>query len=84
MEFLFTARFLRSLKKITPEIQIDIISAVEKFKNKDNHQKLNLHKLHGEMKTYHAFSANFYYRIIIKINKNKVYFMDVGTHDIYK
>lgn len=84
MEFLFTSRFLRSLRKISPEIQKDIISATEEFGDKNNHKKLGLHKLHGEMKAYHAFSANFYYRIIIKITKNKVYFMDVGTHDVYK
>jgi mRNA-degrading endonuclease YafQ of YafQ-DinJ toxin-antitoxin module len=84
MEFLYTAKFLRSLKKLSPEIQNDIISSVEEFKILKNHQKLNLHKLHGEMKKYHAFSANFYYRIVIKIEKDKMYFMDVGTHDVYR
>jgi mRNA-degrading endonuclease YafQ of YafQ-DinJ toxin-antitoxin module len=84
MEFLYTARFLRSLKKLLPEIQSDIFSSVEEFKNKKNHQRLELHKLHGEMKKYHSFSANFYYRVIIKMEKKKVYFMDVGTHEVYK
>ena len=84
MDFLYTAKFLRSLKKMPPEIQDDIISAVEAFKNKSNHKKLNLHKLQGSMKKYQAFSANFYYRVVIKIEKNIVYFMDVGTHDVYK
>lgn len=84
MEFLYTAKFLRSLKKMSQELQDDIISAVEAFKHKSNHKKLNLHKLQGSMKKYHAFSANFYYRIVIKIQKDIIYFMDVGTHDVYE
>lgn len=84
MDFLYTAKFLRSLKKFSPGIQTDILSSVEEFKKKKNYKKLDLHKLQGKMKKYHAFSANFYYRIIIKIEKGRVYFMDVGTHDVYE
>ena len=84
MELLYTARFLRALKKLSPEIQIDIVSSIEEFKNKKNHKKLDVHKLHGAMKAYHAFSANFYHRVVIKITKDKVYFMDVGTHEVYR
>lgn len=84
MELLYTAKFLRVLKKLSPEIQNDVIISVEEFKNKKNHKKCNVHKLHGEMKEYYAFSSNFYYRVIIKKSKDKVYCMDVGTHDVYK
>ena len=84
MELFYTARFFRSLKKLSSERQVDIVSSIEEFKNKKNHKRLGLHKLHGEMKAYHAFSANFYYRVIIKIDKDKIYFVDVGTHDVYK
>ena len=84
MEFLYTAKFLRSLKKLSNDIQQDIISSVEEFKNIKNHERLDLHKLQGKMKKYHAFSANFQYRVIIKIDKKAVYFMDVGTHEVYK
>ncbi len=84
MDFLYTAKFLRSLKKLPYDVQSDVISSIEEFKNKKNHQRLELHKLHGEMKAYHAFSANFYHRVVIKIKKGRVYFMDVGTHDVYR
>lgn len=84
MEFLYTARFLRSLKKLPQELQSDILASIEEYKDIENHKKLNVHKLQGEMKMYYAFSANFYYRIVIKKDKNKVYYMDVGTHDVYK
>lgn len=84
MELFYTSRFLKSLRKLPSLVQNDVISSVEEFKNKNNHQRLNLHKLHGEMKMYHAFSVNFYYRVVIKISKDNVHFMDVGTHDVYK
>ncbi len=84
MEVFFTARFLRSYNKLPLAVQDDVQEAVEKFKQKQNHEALKLHKLHGKMKKYHAFSANFSYRIIIKIEKNSVYYMDVGDHSIYE
>jgi mRNA-degrading endonuclease RelE of RelBE toxin-antitoxin system len=84
MGFLYTARFLRSLKKLDVRIQTDVINAIEEFKDSKNHKKLDLHKLHGVMKKYHAFSANFYYRIVIRIGKSCIYFIDVGTHDVYQ
>jgi mRNA-degrading endonuclease YafQ of YafQ-DinJ toxin-antitoxin module len=84
MEFLFTARFLRSFSKLPPGLQSDIESAPEEFRQKKYHEKLKLHKLHGKLRKYHAFSANFSYRIIIKKEGNTVYFMDVGDHSIYE
>ncbi len=58
--------------------------AVEKFKQKSNNGALKLYKLHGKMKQYHAFSANFSYRVTIKIEKQKVYYMDIGDHGVYE
>jgi mRNA-degrading endonuclease YafQ of YafQ-DinJ toxin-antitoxin module len=84
MELFFTARFLRSFAKLESAVQEDVESAVERFKLKENHESLKLHKLHGKLKQYHAFSANYKYRIIIKIEKSKVYCMDVGSHSMYE
>ncbi|MFZ2500813.1 MAG: hypothetical protein WAW90_02375 [Minisyncoccia bacterium] len=84
MRYLYTARFLRSLKKCDSVVQDDVVSAVVSFeKGKKSSTALKLHKLHGKFKAYHAFSANFSYRIIIKIGKGVTYYLDVGTHDIY-
>lgn len=84
MEFLYTQRFLRSLKKIPPEVQEDVFDVIDRFRDKGNHEALRLHKLTGRMKKYHAFSVNFAYRIIIEITKEGVYFIDMGTHDVYR
>lgn len=84
MELFYTARFLRSFTKLEQAVQDDVESAIEDFKKKENHERLKLHKLHGKMKLYHAFSANYSYRIIVKFEKKNVYCMDVGDHRVYE
>ena len=84
MQYLYTARFLRSLKRYEDGVQDDIIGAIKLFETGKNNKILKLHKLHGKFKTYHAFSVNFSYRVIIKISKQSIYYVDVGTHDIYQ
>jgi len=83
MQYLYTARFLRSLKKCEEAVQEDVTHAVKLFEIGKNNKTLKLHKLHGKFKAYHAFSANFSYRVIIRISKQAIYYIDVGTHDIY-
>jgi mRNA-degrading endonuclease YafQ of YafQ-DinJ toxin-antitoxin module len=84
MEYLYTARFLRSLKKCEEAVQDDVLHAVKLFESGKNDKALKLHKLHGRFTAWHAFSANFTYRVIIKIEKKVIYYLDVGTHDVYK
>ncbi|HCC06013.1 TPA: hypothetical protein DEP94_01465 [Candidatus Nomurabacteria bacterium] len=84
MQYFYTARFLRSLKKCEDAVQDDILRAVKLYEKGKSDEILKLHKLHGKMKIYHAFSANFSYRVVIKIGKTETYFMDVGTHEVYR
>ncbi len=84
MEVLYTARFLRSYAKLPSEVQSDIEEALTLFKKDPRHVSLRLHKLKGRMGKYHAFSANFSYRIVVKIEKGKTYCMDVGDHGVYE
>lgn len=84
MQYLYTARLLRSLKRCDEAVQDDVFYAVKLFEKGGNNERLKLHKLHGKFKAWHAFSVNFSYRIIIKIEKRVTYYLDVGTHDVYK
>ena len=84
MEILYTARFLRSFKKLPEDVKIDVISATEAFEKNPISKDLKVHKLHGKMKRYFACSANFSYRIVFKKQGRKIYMMDVGTHDVYQ
>ena len=82
MEFLYTARFLRSLKKLPTSVSDDCFHAVELFKG-GKRKELKFHKLQGKLKGLCSFSANFSYRIVVRVDKKAVYFMDVGSHAIY-
>ncbi len=82
MEFLYTARFLRSLKKLPALVSDDCLRAIELFK-KGEKKNLTFHKLHGKLKGLCSFSANFSYGIVVRVEKKIVYFMDVGSHVIY-
>ena len=84
MELLYTARFLRSLKKLPEEIQEEIVIALRVYAQDQKHPLLKAHKLSGKWNGYHAISAGFHYRIILKVSKNEAFCMDVGSHDVYR
>ncbi len=84
MQYFYTARFMRSLKKCESGIVDDVIGAISLFEKGESDKALKLHKLKGKMKRYQAFSVNFSYRVIIKVEKDSTYYMDIGTHDVYK
>lgn len=84
MQFLYTAKFLRTLNKLSKSVAEDVYIAIDDFKKKENHQRLKLHKLHGSFKKYYAFSVNYKYRIIIKIENKNIFFIDIGDHLIYE
>jgi mRNA-degrading endonuclease YafQ of YafQ-DinJ toxin-antitoxin module len=83
MHVAFTARFLRSLEKLSPELQEDAIDAISIYKRSPRNQKLRLHKLSGTLRGYHAISINYRYRIILKVAGKTSYCMDIGTHAVY-
>lgn len=83
MEVYYTARFLRTFAKLESNLQTDVESAIDDFVRDIHTPSLRLHKLHGNMKQYHAFSANYNYRIVVKIEKGSAHFMDVGDHSVY-
>jgi len=84
MEHAYTPRFLRSFKRLPRGVQDDVLDAVERFKKDQTFPQPRLHKLSGELKKYHAFSANFSYRVIIHIHRKEVLFINVGSHDMYQ
>lgn len=82
--YIFQPIFLRTLKKLHKDIQQEALESIESFKDEKNHKSLKLHKLHGVFENLYAFSVNYKYRIIIEFVDDKVLFLDIGNHDIYK
>lgn len=84
MEILYTARFLRSLKKLPEEIQEEVVEVLDAYRSDNKNPLLRSHKLTGKWKGYHAIAVGFRYRVVLKTSKKETYCMDIGTHDVYR
>ncbi|HFC11081.1 MAG TPA: hypothetical protein ENJ75_02755 [Candidatus Kaiserbacteria bacterium] len=83
MRYFSTGKFLRTLQKYESPVRQDIARAIRLFEAGER-ESIGLHRLHGRMRAYHAFSANFSYRVVVKMTKKASYYIDVGTHDVYQ
>jgi mRNA-degrading endonuclease YafQ of YafQ-DinJ toxin-antitoxin module len=81
----YSEKFLKSLKRLPKKL---IEKAYEKekiFRENPFHPLLRTHKLHGKDKDCWAFWVDYKYRIkFIFLSENKVLFLDIGPHNIYK
>lgn len=85
MKVAYTPRFLRLYKKLPSGLQDEVIEKIELFKNIDNHQRLDVHKLKGRLKKFYGFSVNHRDRVVFEyMSENEVAFLAVGDHEIYK
>ena len=65
----YTARFLKSLKKLEKDLQEEVYSKINLFEENENHEILKLHKLKGILSDKYSFSINYKYRVILYKNK---------------
>jgi len=80
----FTPEFFRRLKKLSPQLQEIAFKKIELFKNRSNHQRLEVHKLHGEFKGFFGFSIDRKNRIIFEwISNREALLHTIGDHSIY-
>ncbi|MBI5645087.1 hypothetical protein HY970_03230 [Candidatus Kaiserbacteria bacterium] len=83
----FSKEFLRELSKLPKELQEEVAEKVEAFKDRDNHHRLRVHKLHGPFIGSWSFSVNYRFRIIFIYSgnkKNDVTLITIGDHSIYE
>lgn len=84
----FTSYFVRRLKRIEKTNKIlfeEILEKLELLGHRNNHNSLRVHKLHGDLKEYYAFSINYKIRIVFKfVSNNHAILYDIDDHDIYK
>lgn len=82
---LFTPSFDKQVRKLPPALLNAVSDALEAFKDRSNHQKLKVHKLHGRLKNCHAFSVDYKHRVVFRwITKHKVLLLDFGDHSVYE
>lgn len=82
---LYKPSFVRQYQKLEPELQKEIKEKIEQFKDRDNHKRLEVHKLSGKLEGRHSFSVNYKYRIVFRWkDNNTAVLLAVGDHDVYE
>jgi mRNA-degrading endonuclease RelE of RelBE toxin-antitoxin system len=81
----FTPEFFRSLKKLTPQLQELAFQRIELFRDRNNHRRLKVHKLHGKYAGFFGFSIDRKYRIMFEwVSTSEAKLHTVGDHSIYE
>lgn len=87
IQVFYTPSFVRQYKKLSPSLRQEVKEKIEEFKQKKNHPKLKVHKLHGELRTFYGFSVNYKIHVVFfwaDKNKKTVWLEAVGSHDVYR
>lgn len=85
MEVIYTNKFLKLYKKIPVKIKLLAEKKESVFRNNPNDVRLKTHALSGELDGRYSFSVNYQYRIVFRYSDNEnIYFLAIGTHEIYK
>lgn len=80
----FTPEFFRSLKKLSPQLQEEAFKRIALFRNRSNHQRLKVHKLHGKYAGFFGFSIDHKNRIMFEwIFAEEAKLHTIGDHSIY-
>ena len=77
--------YKKSFKKLLFRIQRKAILKIKISKENPFDPRLKTHSLSGKNKECWAFWIDYYYRVkFIFLSNEKVLFLDIGTHEIYK
>lgn len=80
----FTPEFLRSLKKLAPQLREMAFKRIELFRNRANHQRLKVHKLHGKYAGFFGLAIDRKNRIMFEwVSDTEARLHTVGDHSIY-
>lgn len=85
MEIIYLPKFLKTYKRLPLNIRVLAEKKEHIFRNNPYDPRLKTHILSGELNGRWSFSVNYQYRIVFRFEgSDKVIFLVVGTHDIYK
>lgn len=80
----YTREFIRRYDKLRDTLKEEIKEKIQLFKDRKNHQRLKVHKLHGKYRGFFGFSIDRKYRIMFEwISKTEARLHTVGDHSIY-
>ena len=77
--------FIREWKKLPKDFQQEIYEKIEELKNKENHLRLKVHKLHGQLQYRYSFSIDYRTRIVFEyLDNSTIVLLAIGDHDLYQ
>lgn len=81
MELVFTEKFEKDYKKLSPVIQKQTDKKLEFFAEKPFHNSFRIKKMQGRQEIYEA-SINMQFRFLFQINGSIFILLRIGKHDI--
>lgn len=81
MQLLYTERFLRTTKKLPPQIQDDTIRAIGRIENPEVREPLHIYPLEGRLRGLSAITVNFAYHVIALVNESNIFLLDVAPRE---
>ena len=82
---LYKPSFVRQYKKLEPALKKEVKAKIEQFKDRDNHNQLEVHKLKGKLSGRYSFSVNYKYRIVFTYeSQDTAVLLGIGDHDVYR
>jgi addiction module RelE/StbE family toxin len=84
MRIIYSKTFMKQFKKIPKGFQEEVNERIKLFKENPENPTFKIHKLHGRLSQFQAFSINYNYRIIFEKTKEFYIFAEIGNHDIYQ
>lgn len=84
MYVLYHPQFQRDFDRLPKRVQDSAIRAEKLFRNNPRHPSLKTHKLHGKMRGLLSFSVTREYRIVFELSDDRVVFLIIGKHEIYR
>lgn len=85
MEIYYHPQFEKAYRRLPPEVKSkaerkELIFRVDPFD-----ARLDIHKLHGKLKSKWSFSIDYRNRVLFEFDSAKnVTFLDIGDHEIYR
>lgn len=84
MKIGFKPSFIRLYEKLDSDLKSEVKETIELLKDRNNHKKLKVHKLHGKLSKYYSCYVNYTHRIVFEKKPKEIVLRLIGTHDIYK
>ncbi|MFA6518256.1 MAG: type II toxin-antitoxin system mRNA interferase toxin, RelE/StbE family [Candidatus Shapirobacteria bacterium] len=85
MEIIYSPQFAKEYRKIPQQVKLKAEKREKIFRLNPFDPQLKTHRLSGKLKDFWSFSIDYHYRIIFQFeSESTIWFLSVGTHQIYK